>query len=548
MKRNKTLRWVQRAAALILVMANVISVTSAAFAFDMASSRSYVLCAARKDSGKIIPCTDADLDTRGTVSYGASPKSFIDAAKDEIHLKKVGQNSQGRWWALVDYPVGGGKRVDAYIPLDEITLNNGPHTLAVSSGRFHCARREDENISSSYYVDTGDTTFLVSIGEEKVQLMYNISGGKWRLAWAEKADYEKYVGSLPGSNTTGLEDVTASFAGKTVVIRSVENGKYIGLDLVGSLKANKADRDERVCIFEVSPLTREGCVGLKAANGNFVSSEQTRINAPMVAWYGNLLTWEAMKIYRDANGNHYIRMEINGKFLCVRMDVPGAPVEAFVDKAQTWERLNIIVCGEDAGTAGATLVDPDANLSVKNRSRENGIMYANSPGQRGVQALIQVVGQYDVEHNARYQRTSKATFCNIYVWDILRAMGAEIPHWVLNNAPATSNTRGARELNANATYNWLRDCGAQYGWTVVSAADAQKRANAGYPAVAVWKNPNPSRSGHIAIVMPEGDGWYYSSSRGPVITQAGAKNYDRCSASTGFGSSRLSAIVYYTHA
>ena len=198
-------------------------------------------------------------------------------------------------------------------------------------------------------------------------------------------------------------------------------------------------------------------------------------------------------------------------------------------------------------SGSAVLVDANANLSVSNRAQLNGVKYTSYEGQRSAAALNTVIDQYYVSTNSRYARCSDGrTWCNIYATDVTNGLNAIIPHWVKSGGvPASSGASGAWEMNANATYNWLRDYGASYGWTKVSAQEAQARANAGYPTVAVWKNS--SGSGHIAIVRPEGNGYTYSSSRGPVIAQAGARCMNYANVIDGFGSSRMSAIVYYTH-
>ena len=183
---------------------------------------------------------------------------------------------------------------------------------------------------------------------------------------------------------------------------------------------------------------------------------------------------------------------------------------------------------------------------MSNKAARNKPHYTNSAGSRSGNNLNAVIDQFMVASNTRYKRTSSATYCNIFAWDVTSALNAEIPHWIKNNAPAEPGASGAHELTANATYNWLRDYGGGYGWYTVSAKQAQERANSGYPTVAVWKNPT-GKSGHIAVVRPEGSGYYYSSSKGPVIAQAGGSNYNRTNVSTGFGSSKMSAILYYTH-
>lgn len=202
----------------------------------------------------------------------------------------------------------------------------------------------------------------------------------------------------------------------------------------------------------------------------------------------------------------------------------------------------------------ATLVDANANLSVKNKAKENGIKYASYAGQRSAAAYNTVIDQYFVETNSRYARTSTSTYCNIFASDVMLAMGLEgdYSHWLKNNAPSNSNTKGAYELNANATYNWINKYGSKYGWTKVSAEEAQERANAGYPTIGIWKNPT-GKSGHVVVIRPEGtapDGktYTYSATKGPVIAQAGASNFNYGNISKGFSKDKMPAIQYWTHA
>lgn len=196
----------------------------------------------------------------------------------------------------------------------------------------------------------------------------------------------------------------------------------------------------------------------------------------------------------------------------------------------------------------ATLVDANANLSVKNKGKENGIKYASYKGQRSAAALNTVIDQYYVATNTRYQRTTSSTYCNIFAADVMLAMGLEgdFSHWLKNNAPSNSNTKGAWEMNVNATYNWINNHGTKFGWKKITAQAAQERANAGYPTIAIWKNTSGG-SGHIAVIRPEGNGYVYSASKGPVIAQAGASNFNYGNVSTGFGKSKMPSIQYWTH-
>ncbi len=197
------------------------------------------------------------------------------------------------------------------------------------------------------------------------------------------------------------------------------------------------------------------------------------------------------------------------------------------------------------GTSGGIITNSSYNVEVSNRAKETTPHYMNTQGNRSAAALNTVIDQFNVTSNRRY-KVDSYTYCNIFAWDCTRALGAEIPHWVKDNKPVSSYTIGAKELNANATYNWLNNYGSVYGWRKVNASQAQDRANSGYPTVAVWKNTSGG-SGHIAMIRPEGNGYVYSNARGPVIAQAGGSNYNYANVSTGFGSSKMSSIAYWTH-
>lgn len=190
--------------------------------------------------------------------------------------------------------------------------------------------------------------------------------------------------------------------------------------------------------------------------------------------------------------------------------------------------------GEAIPEAASKAVNPFVTSTAYNRSAE---LYR------------QVINQFHVETNPRYEVNKKGhgdTYCNIFLWDVTRAMGAEIPHYV---DPQTKepvyypNVSGARELTANATYNWLAEKGAQYGWREVTAEQAQLLANQGRPVVTAKKNP--SGHGHVQVVCPSADG-AYDPRRGVTVAQAGSKltNY---SSMASLYRSGFSQFKYYAH-
>jgi hypothetical protein len=107
-------------------------------------------------------------------------------------------------------------------------------------------------------------------------------------------------------------------------------------------------------------------------------------------------------------------------------------------------------------------------------------------------------------------------------------------------------------LLANAQCGWLQEEGPREGWTRVDdEATAQRLANYGHVVVACYRNPDDGDAGHIAIVRPSAKSDRSIEAEGPDLTQAGAHNYRKTSAKSGF---RLhpqawagSGILYYSH-
>lgn len=160
----------------------------------------------------------------------------------------------------------------------------------------------------------------------------------------------------------------------------------------------------------------------------------------------------------------------------------------------------------------------------------------NDAGARSPSAYDNVINQFGVGSNPRYvprdidKNGTRDTFCNIFVWDVSRAMGAEIPfHVSLQDGHSPVAVGTGNYMDANEMTQWLADHGAQYGWHEVTAAEAQVSANAGHPAVAAWDS-HSGKPGHVAMVRP-GE---YSETEGPVIAQAGGNNLNHTRVSKTF--------------
>lgn len=173
----------------------------------------------------------------------------------------------------------------------------------------------------------------------------------------------------------------------------------------------------------------------------------------------------------------------------------------------------------------------------------------NHASQRSAQQYGAVIDQFDVTRNSRYApyRNGSDTYCNIFVWDVTRAMNAEIPHYIdaqTGDIAGYPPPKGALETTANRLYDWLENHGRRYGWVEVDEAAAQQAANNGHPAITVRKNP--SGHGHVQMVRPSLDGGY-DAQKGAAVAQAGSRLVEYGHNGTLFSAASRSQMRYYIH-
>lgn len=351
--------------SLLVMPASAASTTTYDCLSDSKYAKTYAV-----NTGTIIPYTSTSLSTRGTISYGASSSSYIDGYNDLLYVMDAGTNSSGQAWAKVSYPAGS-KRVIAYVKLSDITTNT--HSIKrVSNGKFLCALRQNGSLSSSYYVAKGDTVWLLAVSGSRAQILYP-AGSMYRIAWCDKSDFENYCGSIsastPVATSDGMVDVTAYFAGKTISIQSVENGKYLCADSDASgtpLRANK-DWCQVWETFTVSEMTSDGWIGIKAYTGKYFSATVSLANTPIRATADKLQSWECFRIFQKGS-DFYLKAQVNGKWLCVRIDTNQAPVQSYANAASTWERLKIRVVGEEMYVSPAEIIKTASDNGISRSS------------------------------------------------------------------------------------------------------------------------------------------------------------------------------------
>ncbi|MCC6751138.1 MAG: hypothetical protein IT371_26020 [Deltaproteobacteria bacterium] len=207
---------------------------------------------------------------------------------------------------------------------------------------------------------------------------------------------------------------------------------------------------------------------------------------------------------------------------------------------------------------------------------------------------LDAVNQFGVEaacRPGRYLRRGMQTFCNIFAWDVSRAVGAELPHWVYKrtrsdanlpvppDADLSASLKVGEEVSANRLFGWLlahegddryhrwrrvatlklqakdqalrsallaSDAAAAKlvlenleRWTEQSDAEvAQELADLGFPVTAIWLNDldcagYEEGSGHVAPVLPRPAETIYDPDLGPHVAQAGIFNLGVCDAREG---------------
>jgi hypothetical protein len=98
--------------------------------------------------------------------------------------------------------------------------------------------------------------------------------------------------------------------------------------------------------------------------------------------------------------------------------------------------------------------------------------------RRSAELYLNVLHQFAVGQNPRYEPDGPGkSRTHIFVWDVTRAMGVELPHFL-----------GARQLSASQMMDWLRHEGPMKGWRRGDGQAALLAARQGLPVVAIPKD------------------------------------------------------------
>jgi hypothetical protein len=129
------------------------------------------------------------------------------------------------------------------------------------------------------------------------------------------------------------------------------------------------------------------------------------------------------------------------------------------------------------------------------------------------------------------------THCSAFAASTCKKLGLYLLRPKSKSDPA-GVTGHSETLLANAQYDWLGSAeGRKFGWLLATTpVEAQRVANRGYLVVASYKESDPKKSGHIAIVRPSTRSETSIERDGPEIIQAGGTNFNSGTLRAGFGS------------
>ena len=100
-----------------------------------------------------------------------------------------------------------------------------------------------------------------------------------------------------------------------------------------------------------------------------------------------------------------------------------------------WQRPSMMERPPQPGTTGTNRAVPTTPPVQSDASNRSVAIYNN------------VINQFAVGVNPRYQPSTNATYCNIFAWDVTRAMNAEIPHWYDTTTGSPTAVGVGNEMN-----------------------------------------------------------------------------------------------------
>ncbi|MBL8924026.1 MAG: hypothetical protein JNJ54_34535 [Myxococcaceae bacterium] len=303
------------------------------------------------------------------------------------------------------------------------------------------------------------------------------------------------TGQIPaqaGKSAQGLPQVGASKQGLPPVGASKQN-----LPPVGASKSS------------LPPVTSKSSQGLPQVTGKSaqglpqVGPKRTatgEITGPVEIPGGPANPWGSNEVTQPARLTEVQKIQNN---------------DAFASWGAQRRRASYIATPTDPGTMKAAeeeaWIDPDYNPDGssplpeclgRETWRALKAPFTSKEGKRTKESYEQAYKQFAIGFNDRYDEDAPGKpRGHIYVWDVSKAMGCEIPHF-----------SGARELTLVQTLDWLRHEGPLRGWLKIAETEAANYANKGMLVVVI---PRDLKTRQMAIVAP------HDAKGGLLVTGAG---------------------------
>ena len=117
---------------------------------------------------------------------------------DDDWLLDVGWNDRNVPYARISYPVSSGRKI-AYVKLQEVFVNGTLDEAArtAKNGYTGLSIRKNSGQNSNYWIDAGDSVWLLTKEDGWCQVLYPISGGLYRIAWMPENEYNKLFENEP---------------------------------------------------------------------------------------------------------------------------------------------------------------------------------------------------------------------------------------------------------------------------------------------------------------------------------------------------------------
>ncbi len=156
-----------------------------------------------------------------------------------------------------------------------------------------------------------------------------------------------------------------------------------------------------------------------------------------------------------------------------------------------------------------------------------------------------IVETLNSPENPIYQKTGGDTFCNIYAYDVVTALGGYLPRLWWTDAMEAKIESGetqeadvavkydggvTHEMRANMLNDWMNDHGSEFGWVKAASMEAaQTAANDGNIVIILASNKVADKPGHVNVILAETEQHQSESVEDgsflPLQSQAGGVNF-----------------------